>query len=91
MNKELEEAQAQVIKDRNADFFITELVNMSGTYERQYASLSRRVATLEQNAKGQYDDDPMKGIGTVIGIIVAIQLLPVIVEAIQSWRGKAKG
>lgn len=76
--------------DRNADFFITELAHMSESYDRQYTSVSRRLAVLEQNAKGSYDDDPMKMMGPVIGIIIAMQLLPVIVEAVQAWRGKPK-
>ncbi len=79
------------IQDRNADFFITELAHMhdeTEKYKSHLISVSKRVSVLEENAKGSYDDDPSKMMASVVGVIVLMQLLPVIVEMIQNWRGK---
>ena len=74
------------VTDRNADFFITELAHMSESYDRQYANVSRRLTVLEQNSKESYDDDPTKMIGSIVGIMIAMQLLPVIVDMVKAWR-----
>jgi len=72
--------------DRNADFFITELAHMSESYDRQYTNVSRRLTVLEQKNKSDYDDDPTKMMASVVGIIIAMQLLPVIVDMVKAWR-----
>jgi len=77
---------ALTVPDRNADFFITELAHMSESYDRQYANVSRRLTVLEQNSKESFDDDPTKMIGSIVGIMIAMQLLPVIVDTIKAWR-----
>jgi hypothetical protein len=64
------------------DFFIKELAHMEQDSVKMYTSLSRRIAALEQ--KGKSSDDPEKMIIQVIGVMLLLQMLPVVVDIIRS-------
>jgi hypothetical protein len=48
--------------------------------------LSRRITALEESARGNFNDDPMKQMGPMIWIMVLLTFGPLIFDLVSKWR-----
>lgn len=70
---------------KGADFFISELAHMEQENVRRYMALSTRLASLERKGKTS-SDDPMNMLGSVILVMVVLQVLPVVIDLlVRKW------
>jgi len=57
--------------------------------ERRYNSVARRLTELEDKSPSR-EDDPMKAIGSMIVVMVLLQVvLPLVGEMIMRWRSES--
>jgi hypothetical protein len=67
--------------DEMADFH----ARLSGC-ESNDIRLSRRITDLENAARGHHNDDPLGGMGSLLWIMAALTLLPVVLDMVKTWR-----
>lgn len=72
------------------EFFISELEQMSNSFERRFNAQSKRIEELESKVKGQYNDDPMTSLVPFIIVVVALQFLPLLGDMVASWRQRSQ-
>jgi hypothetical protein len=73
----------------DTSFFINELARMDAAHERFRENTARRLVILEERTKGTPDDDVSKMMGTVLLVLIGLQLLPIILDMIRSWKSSS--
>lgn len=73
----------------SVEFFINELARMDATQERFRSNCARRLVALEEKSKGGADDEVTKMMGTVLLVLIGLQLLPVVLDMIRQWKSSS--
>src|ERR1700689_3187210 len=48
--------------------------------------LSRRITSLEDGARGHFQDDPLSGVMPLLWITAALTLAPLLFDLVKQWR-----
>ena len=73
----------------SVEFFINELARMDSAHERFRENVARRLVILEERTKGSPDDDISKMMGTVLLVLIGLQLLPIVLDMVRSWKSSS--
>jgi hypothetical protein len=70
---------------------IAEIVGLEQVVQRNYDSLSRRLARLERDSAGGADEDFLSGklIGFMLVMAIAPIALEMVAEMVRSWRSSS--